>query len=533
MVFCRKVLAIALLLAPLQPSFAQAPLPVQDFCRTSDACLAEAMSALPRRVPGTTSGLAKMQDWFYWFGRINMASTVVNVDIGIIPPALAGPIARGVAQSIDQGNQPNGKRPRDVLQTEKIITDAAGPEATLIHSGRSRQDIHSTLNMAQLRTELLDYADSLSAFRKVLLDIADQHTETFVPAYTNGVQAMPISYAYYLSAFADSFGRDGDRIRQAWARVDRSALGTAVLANSSWPLDRKRLAELLGFEQLAVNGYDATQISPNDVGLEAAQIAQSSALRIGALMQDVHVQYHQTRPWLLLVPGKTYTSSAMPQKANPGVIQNTRALASDVVSSVQAVVMRAHNVTPGMTDYKYTWSSDGARTFVLGIQMMRDAADVVTSLRVDAKRALEELDSDWTTSMELAEALQRQHKIPFRVGHHFASEVVLHARQHALLPKTFPYAEAVRIYAEAGRKYQVAETSLPLDETAFRNTLSNENMVRTRVGIGGPQPPEVRRMLGEARKSLVADEQWIGDRRRHLAAADATLNAAFADLLKR
>jgi argininosuccinate lyase len=91
----------------------------------------------------------------------------------------------------------------------------------------------------------------------------------------------------------------------------------------------------------------------------------------------------------------------------------------------------------------------------------------------------------------------------------------------------------VRIYAEAGKKYQIAEAKLPLDETAFRNTLSNENMVRTRVGIGGPQPPEVRRMLGEARKSLVADAQWTNDRRRHLAAADAKLNAAFAELLKR
>jgi argininosuccinate lyase len=250
-------------------------------------------------------------------------------------------------------------------------------------------------------------------------------------------------------------------------------------------------------------------------------------------MQDVHVQYHQTRPWLLLAPGKTYTSSAMPQKANPGVIQDTRGLASDVVASVQAVVLRAHNVTPGMTDYKYTWSSEGARTFVLATKMMRDAADVVASLRVDGKRAMEELESDWTTSMELAETLQRQHKIPFRVGHHFASEIVVHARQHGLLPKSFPYAEAVRIYAEAGKKHQSANPVLPLDEAAFRRTLSYEDMVRTRVGIGGPQPPEVKRMLGEARASLGLSDQWIATRRRHLAAADAQLNAAFADLLKR
>lgn len=521
-------------LAGLAPAQAQAPSAVDLHCRNAQVCLTQAQALLlqtPTR--NTTSGLARAQDWFYWFGRINMASTVANVERGIIPAALAGLVARGVAHAINQGALPGGLRPSDVLQTEKIITDFAGPEATLIHTGRSRQDIHSTLNMAQLRTELLDYADALSLLRGQLLDMAAQHAETFVPAYTNGVQAMPISLGHYLLAFADAFGRDGERIRQAWPRIDRSALGTAVLANSSWPLDRARLADLLGFAALAENGYDATQIAPNDVGLEAAQIAGSSALRVGALMQDVHVQYHQTRPWMLLAPGKTYTSSAMPQKANPGVIQNTRALSSDVISSVHAVMLRAHNVMPGMTDYKYTWSGNGAGTFVLGARMLRDTADVMASLRVDGPRALEELESDWTTSMELAETLQREHAVPFRVGHHFASEVVLHARAHKLLPKAFPYADAVRIYAEAGKKYQATATVLPLDEASFRRTLSPENMVRTRVGVGGPQPAEVRRMLGQARQALAADRQWAQQRRLKLAEAEATLNNAFADLLKR
>jgi argininosuccinate lyase len=528
----RKLATIIAVIA-LGTAYAQTPGPVETNCRTTEACRSDADKLLGQPVRGATSALARAQDWFYWFGRINMASTVANVELGIIPKELAGPIARGVAHSIDQGAQPGGRRPTDVLQTEKIITDAAGPDATLVHTGRSRQDMHATLNMAQMRIELLDYADSLSLLRGQLLDMAEQHAETFVPSYTNGVQAMPISYAHYLLAFADSFGRDAERIRQVWPRVDRSALGTAVLANSSWPLDRMRLAELLGFQTLAVNGYDATQISPGDVGLEAVQIAGSAALRVGAMMQDVHVQYHQTRPWLLLAPSKTYTSSAMPQKANPGVIQDTRALSSDVVNSVNAVVLRAHNVTPGMIDYKYTWSSNGARTFVLGTQVLRDAADVMASLRVDGKRALEELESDWTTSMELAETLQREHHIPFRVGHHFASELVLYARQNGLLPKTFPYAEAVRIYAEAGKKYQIAEMRLPLDEATFRRTLSPESMVRTRVGIGGPQPAEVRRMLGEARKALAADRQWVYERRRHLAEAEAKLNRAFAELLGR
>lgn len=532
------VLAFAALLLGAPGLRAQAPAAtpagiVAAHCRTTEACLAEAMKLADTRTRGATSALARAQDNFHWFGRINMASAVMLVEQKIIPPELAGPIARGVAHAIDQGARPGFVRPTDVLVTEKIITDFAGPDATLIHTGRSRQDMHPTLTLGQLRVETLDFADALATLRQQLLDMAAQHAETFVPAYTNGVQAMPISLGQYLLAYADSFARDGERLRQAWSRVNRSPMGAAVLANSSWPLDRGRLAGLLGFDGPAANSYDATQISPVDVALEVVNIAGSAALRVGALMQDVHVQYHQTRPWLILAPGRTYTSSAMPQKANPGVIQNTRALASDVVGSVQQVVLRAHNVTPGMIDYKYAWTAGQAATFVKGAQMLRDAADVMASLRVDGKRSLEELESDWTTSMELAETLQREHKVPFRVGHHFASEVVLHARQHGLLPRQFPYAEAVRIYAEAGRKYNVADARLPLDEATFRRTLSPEHMVRTRVGIGGPQPAEVRRLHGEARKALDADRAWIGERRQALAAAEATLNRAFAELLAR
>jgi argininosuccinate lyase len=154
-------------------------------------------------------------------------------------------------------------------------------------------------------------------------------------------------------------------------------------------------------------------------------------------------------------------------------------------------------------------------------------------LRIDPKRALEELESDWTTSMELAETLQRENGIPFRVGHHFASEVVQHARRHNLVPKTFPYPEAQRIYAEARAKYNVGAPALPMDEAAFRRTLSPESMVKTRVGVGGPQPAEVRRMLAEAQAALARDRQWVQERRLKIAEAEANLNRAFAALLAR
>jgi argininosuccinate lyase len=500
------------------------------------ACTALQGQAQARRTVACTAPAscpAAPQDFFYWVGRINMASTVMTVEQGIVPPALAGKVARAVAHSIAQAGHPGGKRPADVLQIEKLITDQAGPEGTLIHSGRSRQDMHATLRTAQLRSELLDFADALFAVRARLLETAAKHVDTLVPAYTNGVQAMPTSYAHYLLAFADSFARDSERLRQAYARVNRSAMGTAVLANSSWPLDRDRLAALLGFDGLVVNSYDAGQISSIDIPIEAANVAGSSAIRVGAFLQDVHVQYHQVQPWLLLAPGTTYTSSAMPQKANPGIIQSTRAAASDVVGAAQLMTLRAHNVTPGMVDYKSSLDNDGPQALGRAAQLMQRFAAVLDALRVDPKRARQELDADWTTSMEVAETLQRAHDIPFRIGHHFASELVLHARAHGITPDRFAHRDAVRIYAQVAGKFALKDARLPLSERAFRQALSAENMVRTRVGIGGPQPAEVRRMLAMASNTLADDRRWAAQSRQRIAQSDAMLEQAFEALLAR
>src|SRR5690606_17836975 len=135
------------------------------------------------------------------------------------------------------------------------------------------------------------------------LALAEKHAGTVVPNYTNGVAAQPNTYGHYLLGHAAGLDRDAQRIRETYARVDRSAMGTTVLNGTSWPLNRNRMADYLGFAATVDNAYDASQISSMDEPVEAGAVVTSIALHTGQFVQDVMTQYAQSRPWILLQAG--------------------------------------------------------------------------------------------------------------------------------------------------------------------------------------------------------------------------------------
>lgn len=491
-----------------------------------------AISTIPwgRDLPCATSDEAEFKHWGYWQNRINRASLVMLAEEGIVSRDEARTISRAQLAAEAEQAKPGAEPMADIMPLEKLLVAECGQLATLIHTGRSRQDIFATLNQARLRLSTLDFAQNLNLLRERLLDIAKDNTKTWMPAYTNGVQAMPITLGFYLWAFLQSFERDFDRISEAWQRINRSALGSAVLANSTWPVNRIRLAELLGFDGPIVNGLDSSQVSLFDVPIEAAGIAQNVAVRIATLMQDIAQQYSQIRPWLLLESSAAYGSSAMPQKRNPGIIQKVRAKASDVIGAAQTTVLRAHNLQLGMYDNKESISEDNTAVFVQAVHMLQLTDWAFSMLKVLPERALEELDNDWTCSMALAETLQHVHAVPFRVGHSFASNIVTVARKDGYLPKTLPYATAVAIYNDVTERLDWKDRTLPLTEEQFRQTLSPEHVVPALMGPGSPAPESTGNGLTGAEARLDEDTLWVNGKRKQLANADIALDALFETL---
>lgn len=192
--------------------------------------------------------------------------------------------------------------------------------------------------------------------------------------------------------------------------------------------------------------------------------------------------------------------------------------------------IQAHNITPGLIDVRST--SDSLDILKGATAVLKDWFRILGALQVNPARALEELNSDWTASQEVADVLMLRHDVPFRVGHHFVSEIVTYARAHVIRPSEFPYEEAQRIWYVAHEHLELETTApLPMSHEEFKQSLDPAEIVRNRATTGGPQPIEMERMLKDARKHLKGFKEWIANRTESIQAALASLDQDFESLL--
>lgn len=434
--------------------------------------------------------------------QINKASIVMLTETGIVPRDVTQRIAKGIAEVIaNESKDPASRRTSaDYLDYEPRLIAVAGQEASRLHTGRSRQDLASTIARMNLRDGLLQTIAALISLRESLLARAEQHIETIIPAYTHGVQAQPTTFAHYLLAFESALARATERLQETYVRVNKCPLGAAALATSSFPLDRNRLAELLGFEGLVENAYDANHLAPIDSALEVAATYSSAAIQTGMFAQDIHAQYAEPVPWFMLAAGElTGTSSIMPQKRNPAALEQLRAQSSILLSEMQTMTFVAHNNRPGMFDYRMYDPVPVSRA----LQLFKLFKQVVDALVVNKARALEEVHADYSTTTEIADALLQKAEVPFRTGHHFASKLTDYGRGQGMKLHEIPFAEVQRIYSET------ANAALPLSEKEYADIISAEYMVFGRKGLGGPQVAEIKRMQTCSMTGIKVSSAWV------------------------
>ncbi|MEU8515225.1 lyase family protein [Kitasatospora sp. NPDC048722] len=468
------------------------------------------------------------RDTFFWLCLLDKASTVMTVEEGIAPREVGARTAAAIAKVVSDAEAPGADRPTDYLHVEPLVRNLVGPDSSRIHSGRSRQDMLPTVYRLLLRDRLVLVHRALGGLRAGLLALAERYGSAIVPAYTNGVQAQPTTFGHLLLGYEATLRRSALRLAEAYPRVNRCPLGAAALATSSFPVNRVRLAELLGFDEPVQNSFDAAQLSPIDVGFEVAASAMTLALSLGTFVQDVHAQYHHARPWITLDNTDLLSpSTLMPQKRNPVALNRARLLASEVIGDGVSTALAAHNVCSGLTDYK---RAEAQRTLDRTLALLGEVHAIVGGMRLDEEAALAEVRSDYSTTSELANVLQRDCDVPFHVGHRFASALVTYGRGGGLTVEQLDFAEARRLYREIAVGFDGVDDELPLTEARFRAALDPVDMVASYRGLGGPQPAEFRRMLAQARAAVGADASWLDEVAGRLSSAEAALEASFGEL---
>lgn len=210
----------------------------------------------------------------------------------------------------------------------------------------------------------------------------------------------------------------------------------------------------------------------------------------------------------------------------------TRTNASRLIGDAQQAVWLAHNIIPGMGDARNV--ADNSRRVKETIDMLKQFTRVIKALQVNPKRALEELNLDWTASQEIADVFMRDYKLPFRVGHHIASQIVGYAKAHDIKPADFPYSEVKRIYAEVIKKeYPQGNPECPMSESQFKDTLNPIKIIENRRTSGGPQPAELAKSLESMKQKINAQEKWAQTSQENIDRALAKLDSDFNKLLKK
>ena len=437
-----------------------------------------------------------------WLQLINRASIVANVEAGLLDTENARKLAAALDDMRREGEKPGAKRAELYITFEPELLRRAGMAASVLHVGRSSQDILATANAGLNLERLTKILAALSEVRYALLELAEREKDTVVPAYTNGVQAQPTLYSHYLLAQISVFGRDVERAFECIRRFDFCPMGSGVLNGTGWPLKVERMAELLGFSRTFTNAFDAGQCAGNDLPLEMSQIATAAMLHVNAFLADFMVQYATPHPWIRMESTNgEYRSSAMPQKRNPGLVNDLRRDAGLVIGEAQGVMLRTQNLAFGMADVR------DARVMASladdACIVLRTFAGFVRTLRVDRERALAELNADWTCTQEIADRLVRSGHVDFRSGHGFASRLVSWARERGVTPPVLQYGDVLALWKTflADAKTELPE-DFPLSEAELRDATSPEGIVRARATTGSANPEMVAADLEREREAL-------------------------------
>lgn len=393
------------------------------------------------------------------------------------------------------------------LQIERYLEEECGPSGLDIQRARSRIDQKSTGIRLADREALLKTLDALLRLGEALLAAAERHDAVLAPGYTHLQHAQPTTLGHYFNAQYWPVARALDRMIHALRRLDECPLGGAAHSGTSWPINRETTASYLGFARPVRNARDAG-LSAQDGGAEIAAVLGLSLAGAARCASDLFYWSSSEVGLVRLSAALCGTSSMMPQKRNPIVLERIRGLAGEAAGWTASQLGTLHSATSTDADQAYVhnripgYCHESAGAFDL-------LAEAVTTLEVDQEALRASAGRHWSTASALADDLVRTRGLSFRHAHETVARYI--ARQETNPPGA-PLDPASVPDELAG--YAPEDLARILDAAAF---------VETRTSQGGTSAARRKELAHEAELDLAEHRRADADLRSRIAEADARL----------
>ncbi len=307
------------------------------------------------------------------------------------------------------------------MNVESALTAKIGYVGKKLHTGRSRNDQIATDIRLYLR-EAIDHLNSeITRLQNSLIDLAEQETSTIMPGFTHLQTAQPVTFGHHLLAWNEMLQRDYERLVDCRKRVNILPLGAAALAGTTYPINRARTAELLGFDQPTRNSLDS--VSDRDFAIEFTHAGALIMMHLSRMSEEL-VLWASAQFDFIDLPDRFCTgSSIMPQKKNPDVPELVRGKTGRVYGHLMSLLTL-------MKSQPLAYNKDNQEdkeplfdTIDTLAGSLRAFADMVPHLNAKKDNMRSAAAKGFSTATDLADYLVKK-GLPFRDAHEVVGESV-------------------------------------------------------------------------------------------------------------
>ncbi len=419
----------------------------------------------------------------------SIAHSKMLTSIGILTDEEAQQIESGlrsIHDQIESGKFEWSTELEDVhMNIEARLTEMIGEAGKKLHTGRSRNDQIATDIRLYMRHACDDAVMLCKNLQTAILDSAESEVDTIMPGFTHLQVAQPISLAHHLLAWNEMLERDVERLIDCRSRINIMPLGSAALAGTSFPLDRKLTCELLQFDRPSRNSLDA--VSDRDFLIEFAAASSICMMHLSRMCEEIILWASESYKFIEIGDAFCTGSSIMPQKKNPDIAEIVRGKSARVIGNLQAllVLMKSQPLAYNRDNQEDKEPIfDTVDTLTACLQVF---AAMMPSISFNRENMYQAALTGYATATDLAEYLVRLH-VPFRDAH----EIVGNTVQYAI-------SEGKALSELSLEELQSFGTMI---ENSVYDVLTLEGSANSRSHLGGTAPQQVERALTEARKRL-------------------------------